>query len=1005
MTFRHFMLWAFGLCLFTVWLATWYQSEKKEKLRSREVPFTKIDSRWVDSLMLKLTVEEKIGQMIMAVADVDTSQGRDVSTVSSWLTSYYPGGIVFKNYSASQQAKRTHLYQSYSHLPLLIGTFSQIRADDLIHYPESEALSYIQDTAMLAYLSSSMGVQGEEIGSQVLFTTHTTEDTYTINKNIAFASDLQQKGILPCFQYRELGTAVWRDTLAWDSVMYPFHQASAYGLSGLLLDSTQINRLVYAEEGKIYKNQVRRRLNYKGLVFSQLDDSIISDAAVYYEIRDMLRAGTDMILVRDQIPQVVAVMKDLLKKEFITYRELDQKVKRILMAKAWSGAVNFHKKVKADKSPKVSPELATAVNELLLENTSILYQDSLGLIPINSFYRKRAHLLTIGEEMLPLERMLNTYINVSTEKVSYNAEKGLRPLNIGRYRKYDPLIVAYHGIEPDTIRDKEFLSSVNRLSERSPVIVLGIQAKNLAPLHSKRISLLQIPEKTELAQIQAAQMLMGGVGIKGQEIVNNKGIIQKRGLCKKASRLGYSVPEVVGMDSDVLVSIDSIVQEGIRRKAYPGAQVLVARKGKVIYHKGLGHHTYSRRREVQETDLYDLASITKVAATTLAIMEMQESGKLFLEAPLASYFRDMRVWENEAISGEGVLLQADTITVAQYQQELEANAELKAALREVEQDFSIPVSGDEIKPLSDSMIVVFRPLKVGKQTVSELSKVKIKDLLTHHSGLPASLPLIRYYNRTAGSKLYSRQPSDKYSIKVAGDLYLRNDYRDSIWMQTKALRRYRANEYEYSDVNMILLQTVVDSLTGQPFNQWLANTLYKPLGLQTMRFLPRESISGRRLIPTENDTRWRRQLLRGYVHDPTAALMGGVSGNAGLFSNANDLAIVMQMLLNQGIYGQKRFFSSETVDEFTERKVGRRAYGFDMKNQWGSNMAISASDNTYGHTGFTGTCVWVDPEEELIFIFLSNRIHPSSRNWKLNTFQIRENVHQVLYDAILEKKS
>ncbi|MEM8900425.1 MAG: serine hydrolase [Bacteroidota bacterium] len=1004
MKFRHLMLWAFVLCLGTVWLATWYQAEKKERERKKEVPFISVKSRWVDSVMLKLTLEEKIGQMIMTVADVDTVQGKDVPKVSSWLTSYYPGGIAFKNYSASQQAKRARLYQAYSRLPLLIGTFGQIRAKDIVHVPEDRSLASIQDTSVLGILSRRIGQQGKEIGSQVLFTQQNSQDPYTIDRNILFGTSLQDNEIFPCFQFDPVGQADWRDTLVWDSVMYPFHQLSGNGVSGLLLDTSQVNQLVYGEADKIYRNQIRSRLGFKGLVFTQLDDEIISDIDVYYEIRDMLRAGADMILVRDQVPQVVAVMKDLLEKEFISYRELDQKVKRILMAKAWSGAVSFHARVKSEETAKIRPELATVVNEILLENTSVLYQDSLQLIPIKSFHRRRAHLLTIGDEMLPLERMLNTYTRVSSEKISYDSESGLRPLNIGRYRKYDPLIVAYNGVKPDSIKDKEFITSINRLSERSPVIVLGIKSENLAKIHSRTISLLQIPEKTELAQIQAAQMLMGGTGIKGVEIAVNGGRLQKTGLRKEVSRLGYSVPEGVGMDSEVLASLDSIVEFGIGKRAFPGAQVLVARKGKIVYHKGLGHHTYSRRREVQETDLYDIASITKIAATTLATMNLSERGSLSLNGRLSSYFKNMDVWVNEAVSGEGVPLQADTISLAQYQQELQENADRIEALKQVEQDFSIPVSGDEVKAVSDSMVVVFRPVTIGTQRKSELAGIQIKDLLTHHSGLPASLPLIRYFNRKA-SNLYRKAPSESYSIKVAGDLYLRNDYIDSIWMQTKSLRRYRGNEYEYSDVNMILLKSVVDSLTRQPFHQWIDRKIYEPLGLTTLRYLPRESINGRRLIPTENDSRWRRQLLRGYVHDPTAALLGGVSGNAGLFSNANDLAIIMQMLLNNGIYGQERFFLPQTVQEFTTRKIGRRAYGFDMKNERGNNMAGSASRNTFGHTGFTGTCVWVDRDEELIFVFLSNRIHPSSRNWKLNTYQIRESIHQLLYDAIREENS
>ncbi len=291
------MLWAFVLCLGTVWLATWYQAEKKERERKKEVPFISVKSRWVDSVMLKLTLEEKIGQMIMAVADVDTMQGKDVPTVSNWLTSYYPGGIAFRNYSASQQAKRSRLYQGYSRLPLLIGTFSQIRATDLVHFPEDKALASIQDTSVLGILSRRIGQQGKEIGSQVLFTQQNSQDPYTIDRNISFGTNLQENEIFPCFQYDAVSQANWRDTVAWDSVMYPFHQLSGNGVSGVLLDTSQINQLVYGEKDKVYRNQIRSRLGFKGLVFTELSDEIISDIDVFFEVRDMLRAGTDMILV------------------------------------------------------------------------------------------------------------------------------------------------------------------------------------------------------------------------------------------------------------------------------------------------------------------------------------------------------------------------------------------------------------------------------------------------------------------------------------------------------------------------------------------------------------------------------------------------------------------------------------------------------------------------------------------------------------------------------------
>ena len=278
--------------------------------------------------------------------------------------------------------------------------------------------------------------------------------------------------------------------------------------------------------------------------------------------------------------------------------------------------------------------------------------------------------------------------------------------------------------------------------------------------------------------------------------------------------------------------------------------------------------------------------------------------------------------------------------------------------------------------------------------------------MTHHSGLPAGLPVRRYINyrnkRTGRYSLYYKPRKDSlHTIQVADGFYLRRDYLDSLWDDTKRIVPDRRKGYEYSDANMILVQMAIDSVNKEPIDHYLKRELFAPLGIQNARYNPRETLDEERLIPTEYDSHWRGQLLRGYVHDPTAAIMGGVAGNAGLFSNANDLAILFQLFLNGGTYGGEQYLRETTIQKFTQAQTGHRGFGFDKPPQSGGYIiGDAASLSSYGHTGFSGTCVWVDPEKELVFIFLSNRIHPRSQNWMLNTLRIRQRVHNVIYEAI-----
>jgi len=288
--------------------------------------------------------------------------------------------------------------------------------------------------------------------------------------------------------------------------------------------------------------------------------------------------------------------------------------------------------------------------------------------------------------------------------------------------------------------------------------------------------------------------------------------------------------------------------------------------------------------------------------------------------------------------------------------------------------------------------------------------LSLAELLTHHSGLAPALPVYPYIvYRRRGQRRFGRyfqpRPDSTYSIKVAKQFYLNREFADSLWEHTKAMKVDTNKAYRYSDANLVLVQQAIDSINGYSLARYLQENIYGPLGMQRTGYLPLERFKAEEIVPTENDQGWRFQLLRGYVHDETASLLGGVSGNAGLFTSAHELGHLFQMLLNGGSYGGKQYFSPGLVRTFTRRQAGHRGYGFDLPPYQGDYyLSRYASRESYGHTGFTGTCVWVDKEEELVYIFLSNRIHPRDNNQMINTLAVRQRVHDVVYQAMQAAK-
>jgi len=401
----------------------------------------------------------------------------------------------------------------------------------------------------------------------------------------------------------------------------------------------------------------------------------------------------------------------------------------------------------------------------------------------------------------------------------------------------------------------------------------------------------------------------------------------------RASRMKYGIPQEVGIAPEKLVGIDAIARTAAEKEAAPGCQVVVVKDGIIIYSKAFGHHTYAGAQPVQENDLYDLASLTKVAATTMGMMRLYDQERVQLNDRLRNYL-----------------------------------------------------------PLDQQ---------------STIRNISLRKLLIHESGLQAHMPVLTYVfqrgeDNADCNDFFCVQPNDSFAIEVADSFYFNRRFRDSIWRAVQYLEVGNQRRYRYSDVNFYLLQRVLEEQTGQGLDSWLTDEIYQPLGLRKSGFNPRRRFDSLDIVPTQLDKQWRRQLLRGFVHDEAAALQGGVAGNAGLFSTAEELAVIFQMLLNNGAYAGRQIIQPETVELFTSNQHGNhRGLGFDKPSDYNrASRARELSASTFGHTGFTGTCAWADPENQLIYIFLSNRIHPDPENRQIYREEVRRRIHEVIYDAL-----
>ncbi|WP_121808687.1 serine hydrolase domain-containing protein [Mucilaginibacter kameinonensis] len=569
---------------------------------------------------------------------------------------------------------------------------------------------------------------------------------------------------------------------------------------------------------------------------------------------------------------------------------------------------------------------AFIAEERLVGNSTVLLNNASYLIPLQKLEDlKIASVHFSNQYTAVFDSLLNKYSKVDLfDGNTYSGNKTLANLT-SDLKFYNTIIVQVNDADlsnPDLI---DFISS-NQKNKNVIVAAFGNGAV-LGKLDAVTAPVIWTERVSQVSAMYSAEAIFGGIGV-SQKLTKNYSSVYKTGMgfITDKTRLQYTVPEEAGINAANLQGIDNIAQEAIREHATPGCVVLVAKDGKVIFNKAYGYHTYDNVIPDKLTDIFDLASMTKVSATTMEVMQLTDQGKLSLEKTLGDY---------------------------------------------------IPLARKSNK-----------------------NDIQIREVMMHQAGL---IPDIKSFEKVKPTD-HSTDSSAAYPTKVSDHYYLRKDYyKDVMFPEMLSSPLKTRGQYVYSDVSMLFMQEVVENITAVPINVYVQQHFYNPLGMQTAGFLPLYRFSPDRIVPTENDKEYRMSLLDGYVHDPTAALLGGVAGHAGLFGSANDVAILYQMVLNRGSYGGTQYFKPEVVDLFTSKQspVSRRGLGFDRWDPIAERHYPSklASDQAYGHTGFTGTCIWVDPKYNLVYVFLSNRVNPSVAS-KLLSLNIRPRIQDVVYEAI-----
>lgn len=954
---------------------------------------------WVDSVFDLMSVKERIGQLFVLAVDVNTS-AKNKELIRKYVEEYKAGGLLFTSGDAQKQAELTNYAQSLAKIPLMITMDGEwglaMRLKNTPKFPINMTLGAIHNDSLIYAYGKEMGRQCRRMGIQVNFAPVLDVNTNPRNpvigrrsfgenpervarKAIAYAKGLESEGVMSVGKHfpghgdtsedshYTLPVVNHTRTHLEKNELLPFKRYIDSGLSGIMtghlhvpaLDNT--TNLPASLSPVIVDTLLQQELKFKGLTFT---DALEMKGASSYPDQALvaLSAGND-ILLKPVIPgtQIERLEKALENNE-IPHHLIEERCLKILRYKYILG-LNKYKpvEIKGLIEDLNNPTAERIIRQLFARSVTLL-ENKENIIPLTDLEKRTFGAVSVGvKNKTSFQNILQNYTEVTPSLLYAGMKPTLINETIQGLSAFNTLII---GIYSDK---KENVELVKQACEgKRPILVFFLSPYALnayKDILTNAEAVVMAYENTPLAQEYAAELLFGGIEAKGKLPVNVQGLYAMgEGLKTETIRLGYATPEEVGMSSRTLQKIDTIVKEGIRNNAFPGCQILVARKGKIIYDRTFGYFDYAHTHPVQTGDVYDVASITKAIGTVPALMLLNDKNQININSGLSRYIPEIR----QTFTPD--------ITIR------------KALFHET----GLPSGISMAKLLTDTLPGQV-PLYMRKRDMDYRIQVE-KDLFAHKDS-------------KLRPDLLSTTKEKDFTVPIAENLYASPALKDTILNAIYQTKPFENKKYRYSDLNFILLQKVIENVTGQGLDKYLKANLLAPLGANRTMFHPLQKINRKDIAPTENDEFLRKQIMIGYPHDESACFLGGVSGNAGLFSNTTDMAKILQMFLNGGVYGGERILTENSVKLFTQTKSSnsRRGLGFDKpdtKNTKNSPTCAEAPGCVYGHTGYTGTAFWVDPENDLIFVFLSNRVYAHRWNTALMTLNIRPRIQSVIYESI-----
>ena len=937
--------------------------------------------KWADSVYKTLSKDERIAQLMVVRLSTIDSKTKTVTfyddMVEGLIKKYNIGGICVFQGSPVKQANIINRLQSKAKTPILMCIDAEWGVgmrmiDSVLPLPRQMMMGAMKDETVVYRYGQLVAAQCKRIGLQVNYAPVVDvnnnpnnpvindrsfgEDKYKVaNFGIQYMKGMQDAGVMACAKHfpghGDVATdshydlpVINKSMLQLDSLeLYPFRKIFEAGVGSVMLAhlyipaiDTTTNRATSLSPLNI-NGLLRNQLNYQGLTFTDALEmqgvkKFYPDGAASVQ---SLIAGNDMLCLPGDVPSAIKKTKEAIKKKQLSWDDIEMHCKKVLMAKYAYGLNNLQP-INTDNLTADLNAGVPAMRRLIAENaiTLVAKKDS-SFFPLRN--TKPGDIAFVGFGITTeneLAKRMRTDYNAT---VFFENDADL----INKLKKFKKIVIGVHNVGRFAASNfgftKASLDKLRLLQQKDNTISLvfgnAYALKNMCDAQN----LVLCYEDDAVVQGTAADLLQGKMFYKGSLPVT---------VCDKL-KYGYGIETAAfppffnkangqGFAQNLFYQIDSVVNDGIAKMGMPGCVVLALKDGKIAYEKAFGNFTYEKKKPVTLNTVYDLASVTKICATTLSIMKLYEEGKLDLKKKLSEYL-------------------------------------------------------PETKGTNKSNLIV-------------------EDILMHEAGLISYIPFYKETVDAAGKPLpavYTTTATDSFNIAVAQNLYMKNAWRDTIYKRILMSNVGPRGKYIYSDNDYIFLGKIVESISGLTMDEYALQNFYAPMQLHSTGYDPLQRNSVNDIAPTENEKIFRTQLIQGSVHDPGAAMMGGVAGHAGLFSNAYDLAAIMQMLLNGGSFNGKQYFKKQTVDLFTayQSKISRRAYGFDKPEKDNAIRkepypALLASPLTFGHTGFTGTCAWADPATGLVFVYLSNRVYPDVSNTMLK-LNVRTKIMDILEASFL----